>query len=157
MMINSKSMRHTKLIKGATYNLTLPKSFTYDNGTKQSTAFNDVTWSTATPKYMISITSHYAHHLLRYLLRRHRGWWYLQLNFKWKIWWMLMNTVTFSPLISQLMNVRHFIGICLGVCSLLNVSFLCCYLTSTHWQLLLYCFVFPPQTTLLFDSIPCHL
>jgi hypothetical protein len=33
-------------------NLKLPKSITHDNSTKESTGFNDTTWSRATTKYM---------------------------------------------------------------------------------------------------------
>ena len=57
MVLDSKSTRRTKPGKGTVHNLTLPKSFTYDNGSKQSTAFNDVTWSTATTKYMTFVNT----------------------------------------------------------------------------------------------------
>jgi hypothetical protein len=54
MVLDAKSTRRTKLAsttKGSR-SLTLPKSFTRDNGTEESTGFNDVTWSKATIKYM---------------------------------------------------------------------------------------------------------
>lgn len=57
MVLDSKSTRRTKPAAGTTRNLTLPKSFIYDNGTEQSTAFNDVTWSTATTKYMTFVNT----------------------------------------------------------------------------------------------------
>ena len=51
MMLDAKSMRCTKLHKGS-HNLTLPKPFIHDNGTKESISFSDVTWSRDTSKYM---------------------------------------------------------------------------------------------------------
>jgi hypothetical protein len=58
MVLESKNTRCTRHVGGgAACNITLPKTFTYDNGTKESTAFNDVTWSTATTKYMTFINT----------------------------------------------------------------------------------------------------
>ena len=51
MMLDAKSMRCTKPNKGS-HNLTLPKPFIHDNGTKESISFSNVTWSRDTSKYM---------------------------------------------------------------------------------------------------------
>jgi hypothetical protein len=51
MVLDAKGTRRIKPHKG-TRNLTLPKTFTYENGTEESTSFNDATWSKATGKYM---------------------------------------------------------------------------------------------------------
>jgi hypothetical protein len=59
MVLDAKGTRRTKPHKG-NRNLTLPKTFIYENGTEESTSFNDATWSKATSKYMdfISTTLH---------------------------------------------------------------------------------------------------
>ncbi|KAI0247968.1 hypothetical protein BJV78DRAFT_1285175 [Lactifluus subvellereus] len=53
IVLDAKGTRRTKpLSHKGNRNLTLPKTFTYDNGTKESISFNAVTWSKATSKYM---------------------------------------------------------------------------------------------------------
>jgi hypothetical protein len=58
MVLESKNTRRTRHVGGgAAHNISLPKTFTYDNGTEESTAFNNVTWSTAMTKYMTFINT----------------------------------------------------------------------------------------------------
>ena len=51
MVLDAKGTRRTISHKN-NLNLTLPKTFIHENGTEESTSFNDATWSKATSKYM---------------------------------------------------------------------------------------------------------
>ena len=50
MVLSAQAL--TKPLSKGNRNLTLPKTFTYDNGTEASTSFNEAAWSKATSKFM---------------------------------------------------------------------------------------------------------
>jgi hypothetical protein len=65
MVLDAKAMKR-KPGKGI-HNLKLPKYITHDNGTEESSGFNDITWSKATTKYINFVNNQ---HLSRRLSRR---------------------------------------------------------------------------------------
>jgi hypothetical protein len=65
MVLDAKAMKR-KPGKGI-HDLKLPKYITHDNGTEESSGFNDITWSKATTKYINFVNNQ---HLSRRLSRR---------------------------------------------------------------------------------------
>ena len=52
MVLDAKNIRWAKSHAKGLHNFILPETFINDNGTKESTTFNNLTWSRATTKYI---------------------------------------------------------------------------------------------------------